>query len=67
MDKWVAITGCNGYIGGQTVLRFKDFGYNIIGIDRNNTSPWINDMINVNVPGDFSNPMFGFPEIKTSL
>jgi len=58
MDKWVAITGCNGYIGGQTVLRFKDFGYNIIGIDRNNTSPWINDMIDVNVPGDFSNPMF---------
>lgn len=58
MDKWVAITGSNGYIGGQTVLRFKDFGYKVIGIDRNNTSPWINDMIDVNVPGDFSNPMF---------
>ena len=26
-DKWVAITGGNGYIGGQTALRFKDLGY----------------------------------------
>ncbi|CAB4241862.1 GalE UDP-glucose 4-epimerase [uncultured Caudovirales phage] len=58
MDKWVAITGCNGYIGGQTVLRFKDLGYKVIGIDRNNTSPWIRDIIDINVPGDFSNPMF---------
>jgi UDP-glucose-4-epimerase GalE len=58
MEKWVAITGCNGYIGGQTVLRFKDLGYKIIGVDRNNTSPWIREKVDSFISGDFINPMF---------
>lgn len=58
MEKWVAITGCNGYIGGQTVLRFKDLGYKVIGVDRNNTSPWIRDKVDSFISGDFINPMF---------
>ena len=58
MDKWVAITGCNGYIGGQTVLKFKDLGYKIIGVDRNLTSPWIKELVDVFVNGDFNNPLF---------
>lgn len=58
MDKWVAITGVNGYIGGQTVLRFKDLGYKVIGVDRNTTAPWIRDIVDSFTPGDFINPMF---------
>lgn len=58
MDKWVAITGCNGYIGGQTVLKFKDLGYKIIGVDRNLTSPWIKDQVDIFINGDFNNPLF---------
>jgi UDP-glucose-4-epimerase GalE len=58
MDKWVAITGCNGYIGGQTVLKFKDLGYKVIGVDRNNTSPWIRNIVDSFITGDFTNPMF---------
>lgn len=57
-EKWIAITGCNGYIGGQTVLRFKDLGYKIIGVDRNNTSSWIKQYVDVFVQGDFTNGMF---------
>ena len=58
MDKCVAITGCNGYIGGQTVLRFKDLGYHVIGVDRNNTAPWIRSVADTFVSGDFTNPIF---------
>jgi UDP-glucose 4-epimerase len=58
MSKCVAITGCNGYIGGQTVLRFKDLGYTVVGVDRNNTAPWIRDMVDTFITGDFTNPMF---------
>lgn len=57
-ERWVAITGCNGYIGGQTVLRFKDLGYKVIGVDRNNTAPWIREQVDVFIPGEFINPMF---------
>jgi len=58
MDKCVAITGCNGYIGGQTVLRFKDLGYRVIGVDRNTTAPWIRDTVDTFITGDFTNPIF---------
>jgi UDP-glucose 4-epimerase len=58
MDKCVAITGCNGYIGGQTVLRFKDLGYHVIGVDRNNSAPWIRGIVDTFITGDFTNPMF---------
>jgi UDP-glucose 4-epimerase len=58
MEKWVAITGVNGYIGGQTVLRFKDLGYKVIGSDRNTTAPWIRNVVDVFIPGDFINPMY---------
>ena len=58
MDKCVAITGCNGYIGGQTVLRFKDLGYHVIGVDRNTTAPWIRDTVDSFITGDFNNPIF---------
>jgi len=58
MEKWVAITGCNGYIGGQTVLKFKDLGYNVIGVDRNNTAPWMREHVDRFIPGDFNNPVF---------
>lgn len=58
-DKWIAITGCNGYIGGQTVLRFKEQGYKVIGCDRNNAlSPWIREHIDVPLPGDFTSGLF---------
>jgi UDP-glucose 4-epimerase len=58
MDKWIAITGCNGYIGGQTVLRFKDAGYKVVGVDRNNTAPWISEKVDLFISGDFTNPVF---------
>lgn len=58
MDKCVAITGCNGYIGGQTVLRFKDLGYYVIGVDRNTTAPWIRGIVDTFVSGEFNNPIF---------
>ena len=32
--KTVIVTGAAGFIGGQTVLRFKEAGYYVIGIDR---------------------------------
>ena len=32
--KTVIVTGAAGFIGGQTVLRFKAAGYRVIGIDR---------------------------------
>ena len=57
-ERWVAITGCNGYIGGQTVLKFKDLGYKVIGVDRNNTSPWIKQMVDVFIQGEITNGMF---------
>ncbi len=58
MTKCVAVTGCNGYIGGQTVLRFKDLGYHVIGVDRNTTAPWIRSTVDTFIPGDFTNPIF---------
>lgn len=58
MSKCVAVTGCNGYIGGQTVLRFKDLGYHVIGVDRNTTAPWIRGIVDTFVSGDFTNPIF---------
>ena len=57
-DKWIAITGCNGYIGGQTVLKFKDLGYKVIGTDRNNSSSWLRPNIDIFIQGDFTNAMF---------
>ena len=58
-EKWIAITGCNGYIGGQTVLRFKELGYKVIGCDRNHTlSPWMREHIDVMIPGDFASGLF---------
>jgi UDP-glucose-4-epimerase GalE len=57
-DKWVAITGCNGYIGGQTALRFKDLGYKVLGVDRNPTAPWITEQLDQVIKGDFNNAMF---------
>jgi UDP-glucose 4-epimerase len=58
MEKWVAITGCSGYIGGQTVLRFKDLGYNVIGVDSGPNSSWMRKYADVFVPGDFTNGIF---------
>jgi UDP-glucose 4-epimerase len=57
-DKWIAITGCNGYIGGQTALRFKDLGYKVLGVDRNNTAPWIAESLDQVIKGDFNNAIF---------
>jgi len=57
-ERWVAITGCNGYIGGQTVLRFKELGFKVIGVDRNNTAPWVRDVVDMFVQGEFTNAMF---------
>jgi len=59
MEKWIAITGCNGYIGGQTVLKFKDAGYKILGADRNNLlSPWMREYVDLLIPGDFTSGLF---------
>jgi UDP-glucose-4-epimerase GalE len=57
-DKWIAITGCNGYIGGQTVLKFKDLGYKVIGVDRNTSSSWLRPKLDIFINGDFTNIMF---------
>jgi UDP-glucose 4-epimerase len=57
-EKWVAVTGAGGYIGGQTVLKFKDMGYSVLGCDRSNTSSWIRDICDSYIPGDFTNAMF---------
>jgi UDP-glucose 4-epimerase len=58
MDKWVAVTGACGYIGGQTVLKFKDKGYKVLGVDRAATAPWIRQACDAFVEGDFTNLMF---------
>lgn len=57
-EKWIAITGCNGYIGGQTALKFKELGYSILGVDRNNSSPWIQNVADIIIPSEFNNAMF---------
>jgi UDP-glucose 4-epimerase len=33
MQKVVFVTGASGFIGGETVLRLKDHGYSVVGID----------------------------------
>lgn len=33
MKKLVAVTGCSGYIGGQTVIDLLDQGYQVVGVD----------------------------------
>ena len=33
MSKMILVTGAAGYIGGETVLRLKDAGYSVIGVD----------------------------------
>jgi UDP-glucose 4-epimerase len=33
MKKVVFVTGASGFIGGETVLRLKDHGYSVVGID----------------------------------
>lgn len=58
MEKWVAITGCSGYIGGQTVLRFKDLGYNVIGVDSGANGSWVRKYADIFIPGDFTNAIF---------
>jgi UDP-glucose 4-epimerase len=58
VEKWVAITGCSGYIGGQTVLRFKDLGYKVLGVDNSTEGSWIRKYLDVFVPGDFTNAIF---------
>ena len=58
-DEWIAITGCNGYIGGQTVLEFKRLGYKILGCDRNQqTGSWLLEHIDSFIPGDYTNGIF---------
>jgi len=58
MDQWIAITGACGYIGGQTVLKFKDRGYKVLGVDRAIKAPWIRQMCDAFVEGEFTNLMF---------
>lgn len=59
MERWVAITGCLGYIGGQTVLRFKNEGYKILGVDRNqSTGNWLREHIDQYIPGEFTSGLF---------
>ena len=57
-EKWIAVTGCNGYIGGQTCIRLKDQGYHIIGIDSNSNLSWLREYVDIFIPGDFTNKMF---------
>ena len=33
MPKMVLVTGASGYIGGETMLRLKDQGYTVVGVD----------------------------------
>jgi len=33
MSKIVVVTGASGYIGGETMLRLKDTGYYVVGVD----------------------------------
>lgn len=58
MNPWIAITGCNGYIGGQTVLSFKAAGYNIIGADWAMGAPWLHDSVDFMVTDDCSSALF---------
>lgn len=58
-EKWVAITGCNGYLGGQAVIKFKELGYKVLGVDNSTgIAPWIQEYIDQYVPGDFSSTLF---------
>lgn len=38
MNETILITGASGYIGGCTVLRLSDLGYNVIGLDKKEPS-----------------------------
>jgi UDP-glucose 4-epimerase len=58
MSRWVAITGCNGYIGGQTAIHFRDLGFQVLGCDRNELLPWLRDVVSVFVQSDFTGEIF---------
>lgn len=67
MNQWIAVTGACGYIGGQTVLKFKDKGYKVLGVDRAVTAPWIRQMCDAFVEGDFTNLMFVLNVINNNV
>lgn len=59
MSQWVAITGAAGYIGGQTALRFKDLGYNVLGVDRSwQNALWMQKSVDMIIPGDITSDVF---------
>lgn len=59
MPRWVAITGTGGYIGGMTALRFRDMGYEVLGVDRNwKSAPWTRDAVSVRSEGNFTDRAF---------
>ena len=33
MSKIILVTGAAGYIGGETMLRLKDAGHTVVGVD----------------------------------
>lgn len=58
MSRWVAITGCGGYIGGQTAIHFRDLGFQVLGCDRNALPFWLKDQVSVFVQSDFTGSVF---------
>lgn len=51
--KTVIVTGAAGFIGGQTVLRFKAAGYRVIGIDRRTIPTHLEGIADENWRTDF--------------
>lgn len=52
--KTVIVTGASGYVGGQTVIRFKEAGYRVIGIDRGPVPEHLKGIADENWQTDFA-------------
>lgn len=51
--KTVIVTGASGFIGGQTVIQFKEAGYRVIGIDRRTVPEHLAGVADENWQTDF--------------
>lgn len=57
-DRYIAVTGANGYIGEQFVLYLKSFGYKVLCVGRPNPNQWLRNIADVYIPADITSPLF---------
>lgn len=54
MNRTVVVTGAAGFVGGQTMLAFKDIDVRVIGVDLNPPPSHLDDIADVFLINDFS-------------